>query len=290
MGQLSAFEEKVLKAVEGRAALASRVFQAWSELPPPSTQTVRSLIDASQLGVTEELALAEVLAAGQAAGLFEPSGSGFRVKAGLHEALERLAFALEAIDHYRSSLHRDETTVKVVLTKPPQPSLLERRLEEVGWRTTDVEPTDHAFVRLVQQATSRVVVMTPFLDLKGASWLKELFSQTAPGVARVLILRSLEAPERKDFPAGYPALTSWFKEQGIEVYNYSLTRPNGTGRETFHAKVVLCDRSSAYLGSSNMTEASLEYSMEMGIVMTGRAAAQVADVVGAVLKSSSRFL
>lgn len=289
MGQLSAFEEKVLKAVEGRAALASRVFQTWSELSPSSTQTVRSLIDASQLGVTEELALAEVLAAGQVAGMFEPSGSGFRVKAGRHDVLERLAFALEAIDHYRSSLHRDESTIKVVLTKPPQPSLLERHLEEVGWRTMDIEPTNHAFVQLVQQATSRTVVMTPFLDLKGASWLKELFSQTAPGVARVLILRSLEAPGRKDFPEGYSALASWFEEQGIEVYNYSLSRPNGVSRETFHAKVVLCDRSAAYLGSSNMTEASLDYSMEMGVLMTGRAAAQVADVVDAVLKASRRF-
>jgi phosphatidylserine/phosphatidylglycerophosphate/cardiolipin synthase-like enzyme len=290
MGQLSAFEERVLKALEPRAALAFRALQVWSELPPESVQTVKSLTEAAHLGVTEESALAEVFSAGLDVELFEAAGSGFRVKEGLHRLLSRLAFALEAIDHYRTTLHCDDTKVQVVLTKPPQPSVLEQRLEDVGWRATDLEPTDRAFLRLVQMARRRVVVMTPFFDTKGAAWLKELFSQTAPGVVRQLILRSLESPDRPDYPAGFPVLAPWFREQSVEVFNYSLSRPNGGGRETFHAKVVLCDRDAAYLGSSNLNHASLEYSMEMGIAMRGRAAAQVDDVIGAVIKASTRVL
>jgi phosphatidylserine/phosphatidylglycerophosphate/cardiolipin synthase-like enzyme len=50
---------------------------------------------------------------------------------------------------------------------------------------------------------------------------------------------------------------------------------------------VLCDRSAAYLGSSNVTAASLEHSMEMGVVLEGRAAASVADVIDAVLESAA---
>ena len=68
--------------------------------------------------------------------------------------------------------------------------------------------------------------------------------------------------------------------------NYSLPRSNTFGRETFHAKVVLCDSDTAYLGSSNMTSASLEHSMEMGVALRGRAAADVAVVVEAVMKAA----
>jgi phosphatidylserine/phosphatidylglycerophosphate/cardiolipin synthase-like enzyme len=53
---------------------------------------------------------------------------------------------------------------------------------------------------------------------------------------------------------------------------------------------VLCDRSAAYLGSSNVTAASLDHSMEMGVVLEGRAAASVADVIDAVLSASSLWM
>ena len=71
----------------------------------------------------------------------------------------------------------------------------------------------------------------------------------------------------------------------MNVYNYSIPRADG-GRETFHAKAVLCDRCFAYLGSSNITAASLEHSMEMGVVLHGRAAADVAEVIDAVLAAA----
>jgi len=80
------------------------------------------------------------------------------------------------------------------------------------------------------------------------------------------------------------------KAQGVRVFNYSIRAIEGGGRETFHAKVVLCDRSAAYLGSSNVTAASLDHSMEMGVVLQGRAAADVAEVMDAVLASATQWL
>ncbi|MHB8744072.1 MAG: phospholipase D-like domain-containing protein, partial [Sulfuricaulis sp.] len=71
------------------------------------------------------------------------------------------------------------------------------------------------------------------------------------------------------------------------VFNYSISRAGASGRETFHAKVVLCDEDSAYVGSSNLTAASLDHSMELGVALTGRAAAQVAIVMEAVLACAS---
>ena len=102
----------------------------------------------------------------------------------------------------------------------------------------------------------------------------------------MLVLRSLEDSTRKDYPVGFDAIAPWLKTEGIKVFNYSIPRIEGAGRETFHAKVVLCDRNVSYVGSSNMNAASLEHSMEMGIVLQGKASADVATVVDSVLMAA----
>jgi phosphatidylserine/phosphatidylglycerophosphate/cardiolipin synthase-like enzyme len=179
---------------------------------------------------------------------------------------------------------------RVVLTKPPRPCVLEHELQQLGWRTVDIDPTERSFKRMVQGAMHRVVVMTPFFDEVGAVWLRELFTELRPGVARLLVLRSLERPQSPDYPRGYGLLKPWLAEQGVQVYNYSVQREGGPGRETFHAKVVLGDDQVAYVGSSNVNAASLEHSMEMGVELVGKAARDVAIVVQAVLASSTRYV
>lgn len=286
---LTAFERRAVAGLASDAGLAAALLDAWANLPESSSQTVRSLIDSAQLGVTEERAAEAVLKVAIDLGLVEVTDSGFRPKGGYGQRFKRLAFALNAVDYYTTDVHRDATAAQVVLTKPPRPSILEQRLSELGWRTADLEPTDHAFHSMVAAAQKRVVVMTPFFDLKGAAWLQELLGFAAAGVDRALVLRSLEDPSRKDYPVGFDAIAPWLREQRIRVFNYSIPRVAGGGRETFHAKVVLCDRSAAYLGSSNVTAASLEHSMEMGVVLRGRAASGVAEVVDAVIAASTLF-
>jgi hypothetical protein len=287
--KLTAFERAVLAGLADKAGLAAALLEAWADLPADSVQSVRSLVDAAQLGVTEDGATRDLLERAVGLGLVQATPAGFKPRNGAHARFQRLAFALHAVDHYRSFVHRDATVAQVVLTKPPRPSVLEQKLSTLGWRTTDLEPTEHAFHGMVRAAQRRVVIMTPFFDSTGAAWLQELLSYVSNGVERILILRSLEDNTRKDYPFGFAALSPWLKAQGIRVFNYSIPRMEG-GRETFHAKAVLCDRSAAYLGSSNVTAASLDHSMEMGVVLEGRAAASVADVIDAVLSASSLWM
>lgn len=284
--RLTAFEQAAVAGLADRAALAARVLEAWGQLPVDTQQTARSLVGVSQLAVTDERATAEMLRRLCSLGMAtQHPGETFLAVPDVHFRFARLAFALNAIDYYRSEVHQDATIARVVLTKPARPSVLEQKLASLGWRTADIEPTEHAFHALVRSARSRVVVMTPFFDPKGATWLREILSFVAPGVERVLVLRSLEDPNRKDYPTGFEYLAPWLKAEAVKVFNYSLTRASG-GRETFHAKAVLCDRMAAYLGSSNLNAASLEHSMEMGVLLQGKAAAGVADVVDAVLKAA----
>lgn len=287
--RLTAFEQAVLAGLADRSGLAAAVLEAWAELPVDSVQSARSLIDVAQLGVTEEAATQSLLERSASLGLVESTPAGFKPRSGMHERFPRMALALHALEHYRSTVHRDATAARVVLTKPPRPSVLEQKLSALGWRTAELEATDHAFHGIVRAARRRVVVMTPFLDSTGAVWLKELLSYASPGVDRTLILRSLEDSMRKDYPLGFDAISPWLKAHGVRVFNYSLGRMEG-GRETFHAKAVLCDRSAAYLGSSNLTAASLEHSMEMGVVLEGRAAASVAEIIDAVLAAATPWV
>jgi phosphatidylserine/phosphatidylglycerophosphate/cardiolipin synthase-like enzyme len=288
-GQLSAIERNVLTALAHRAGLAARLFDALAGLPYLSPQTASTLTAHAQLGVNEERGAQEVLSAAALAGLLAAVPGGVVPAGQPPEVFHRLALALYAIDHYKGVVHRDATRVRVVLTKPPSPCALEEHLSNLGWRTYDLEPTEHAFLRMVQQTKSRIVVMSPFVDLKGAFWLKELFTQVPSGVDRKLVLRSLEEPGRSDYPQGFDMLAPWLAAEQVQVFNYSLPRAPSPGRETFHAKVVLCDDDLAYVGSSNLTAASLEHSMEMGVAMEGKAARDVATVVEAVLQSATRM-
>lgn len=288
--KLTAFEQAVIAGLAYKAGLAAALLDAWAGLPPDSVQSVRSLIDAAQLGVTEEGSAKELLEYAVELNLLEAISTGFQARPGAHGRFLRLAFALNVVEHYRAAVHRDATLAQIVLTKPPQPSALERELSVLGWRTADLEPTEHAFHGMVRAAQRRVVVMTPFFDSTGAAWLQELLSYVAADVELTLILRSLEDVSRRDYPTGFDVIVPWLKKQGVNVFNYSIPRINHGGRETFHAKVILCDRRIAYLGSSNVTAASLEHSMEMGVVLQGRAAADVAEVVDAVLAAAEKWM
>lgn len=287
--KLSAFEKSAMAGLADKAGLAAALLEAWADLPADSEQSARSLVYAAQLGVTEEQATSDLLERSVKLGLAEATLGGFKPCNSMHARFQRLAFALYAVEHYRSLVHQDATVAQVVLTKPPRPSVLEQKLSALGWRTKDLESTEHAFHGIVRAAQRRVVVMTPFFDSTGADWLQELLSYASPGVERILILRSLEDRTRKDYPFGFDTISPWLKAQGIRVFNYSIPRMEG-GRETFHAKAVLCDRSAAYLGSSNVTAASLEHSMEMGVVLEGRAAAGVAEVIDAVIAAATVWL
>ncbi len=283
---LTAFEKIIISGLAYKAGIAAVIFDSWSELPERSLQTERSLIDLAQLGVTEEHAVRELLDKSVELRLLDSSAAGYQPRSGAHSLFKRLAFALNTIEYYVSTVHRDATTTRVVLTKPPNPSVLEQKLSELGWRVSELEETHHAFHSMVRAAQGRVVIMTPFFDQKGALWLQELVSFVQPDVKIILILRSLEDESRSDYPDGYDAILHLVRSQRIRVYNYSVPRVAGCGRETFHAKVVLCDRNVAYVGSSNLNTASLEHSMEVGVVLQGRAAADVATVLDAVINAS----
>jgi phosphatidylserine/phosphatidylglycerophosphate/cardiolipin synthase-like enzyme len=71
-------------------------------------------------------------------------------------------------------------------------------------------------------------------------------------------------------------------------YEPSENDPFGT--RTFHFKAVIADDGlKAYLGSANLTTAGLRSRMEMGVILTGEPAVQVAQIVDIVLSQANRY-
>ena len=198
------------------------------------------------------------------------------------EAFKELSPLLGAIAFYRQSIHRDETTAKIVLTRPGQPSNLEEALKNLGFATGRLEVTSEAFGDIAASARRRFVVMTPFLDMHGANWLSKLLGNVNVGVKTTLIIRNLTTPSQPSYPEGCAALREILMASDTVVLDYAVPRAIGSGIETFHAKVVLADDDYAYVGSANMNRSSLETSMELGVLVRGEAARAIARVVDAI--------
>jgi hypothetical protein len=189
-----------------------------------------------------------------------------------------LATALQAVSLYRREVHLDADIVEVVLTPPGRPSRLGDALRLRGWIEADLEHTEATLHHLASEARGRLVVLSPFVDAVGASSVVALFNATDKSVRRVLVTRGQDGVMPQPLIAVMPELA----ELGVAIHNYWLPRAGG-GYETFHAKAVLADSGMAYLGSANMTYASLSVSMELGTFLRGDSARTLASVVDAIL-------
>jgi len=226
----------------------------------------------------------QVLEAGRAVGLFERvSGLTWRA---IDEARAReLQPMLEGVWIYKDQIHRDENLVDVVLTKPPRPSAMADKLEQTLKGSWGLRDTRELLPAIAEQARRSFAVITPFLDEVGATVVANLFER-AKVPDRVLILR---ADTNGAPPSGLASIRAQLEALNVDIRNFRIERPDGTGYETFHAKVVLADDNAAYLGSANMLQWSFSYSLELGFYVRGKAASRIADVVRAIRAVSTRM-
>lgn len=190
----------------------------------------------------------------------------------------QLAPLLDGARLYRTRVHQDTDLVEVVLTKPPAPSQVSRKLESMlsgGWGFRD---TRELLPAIAGGAQRSLIVMTPFFDDTGAEVVLNLFKNT-PAPDKCLILRATKIGLP---PEGLPKVDAQLSALGVDIVNFRLDKPGAPGNETFHAKTVLGDDDAAYVGSSNMNQWSFEHSLELGLFVRGRAALRIAELVCAI--------
>lgn len=190
----------------------------------------------------------------------------------------QLAPLLRGADLYRSRVHHDEDLVEVVLTKPPAPSQVSLQLEGMLSGSWGLRDTKQLLPTIAESARTSFTLMTPYVDEVGAAIVLNLFER-ANVPDKCLILR---ATAEGNAPPGLAGIRTTLSQLRVAVLNFRLDRPDASGNETFHAKVVLADNASAYVGSSKMHKWSFEYSLELGLYVRGRAARRITDILRAV--------
>lgn len=263
------------------ASVAAAVLAALSRTSTPETFDEHTLCRAASLPGTQAIILVNLLRSMEKLGLVHAMSELQWRRVANEGLLRHLQDLLAAVAFYKESGHRDRTSADIVLTRPGEPSALESVLQEMGFASGLMEVTSEAFGDLAVSATRSFTVMTPFLDAHGGRWLAGLLRRTRSEVRKTVILRYAADPAHGSHPTGLRALRESLADVPFEVLDYLIVKPAG-GYETFHAKVILSDDAYAYVGSANMNRASLEYSMELGVLLRGEAARRVGQVIEAI--------
>jgi hypothetical protein len=211
--------------------------------------------------------------------------NGLAVRSGFATRLVASASVLTALaDNLRGiaaylRVHKDRDAVRLVLTEPGLKSALRRALDDAQALPPVVFQTSDAFFNLARGAKQELVILSPFMDPQGAELMVELFSLCRPEVRRVLISRPQAEPQCGN---AFNPRAADFRRLNVSVIEYALPSSLPSGRETFHAKVVLADDSEFYVGSSNFMGSALERSFECGVFVRGETAKQMRSVLLAV--------
>lgn len=230
--------------------------------------------------------LDSVLKALSETGLLSSVQNGVSLTVPRDEAL-RYAAVLRGVAYawYR---HRDSNQIEITLSPPVHPSRLMEILPKQGFSWTGLYDTKDSLIELASQAERRLVIVSPFLDRDGLQWIAQLFDATGQkSIKRTMIVRGRDQTETELF-ADYG---SELAAKGVEVFGYSISHDpalRNPAIETFHAKILLADDDKAYIGSSNMTRWSRDFSMECGVILRGPAVKPVASLIEAMKEISER--
>lgn len=272
------------KQLARHCAVAFRVSDALCAGRALGVLDVREWCLAAQLPQAQSAAITAFLQDGAGLGLFEKvSERTWRTLDA--ETLKEMRDLMHGAYLYISELHEDADRVEVVLSVPPNPSKVTKELESQLRGRWGLLDTREMLPVIAESAQNRLVILSPFVDEEGVSVLLQLFRRTKEGVRRQLIIRKEKGVS---WPTAFLAAKTTFDEMGVESYGYWLEK-EGPGNETFHAKVVLADDAIAYVGSSNMTHWSFNYSLELGLKVSGQAAGRLGDVVNAIINVSERL-
>ena len=183
---------------------------------------------------------------------------------------------------------KDSNSVEIVLSPPLHPSRLMEVLPQQKFGWARLNNTRDSLIALASTARQRLVILSPFLDEVGMDWVEELFAAPSAELERVLVVRGTDLPVREILESR----RSEHNRRGIKVYRYAVEHDlnaRDARVETFHAKIVLCDKDAAYIGSSNMNRASRELSLECGVHIAGPCVRPVATLVDSILLIAEKY-
>lgn len=203
-------------------------------------------------------------------------------KTGTSLAVNRNAF--EATSGYRCGVWEVLALPKQIDDQPPSLCVgLPPQIPKTARDLISVQASDlrSAIVSVISAANRRLVLASPFWDVKTAVDIGELARRRASAGAKVDVL-GRSASDR-----AMKTLVKMFADApGFRLFKWYRARPASTAM-TFHFKAVVADDGQrAYVGTANLTEAGLRSTMELGFIVGLQPGRQVAGILDAVIEMS----
>lgn len=204
------------------------------------------------------------------------------------DVIEPLVGAMRMLElSQRLSERRDPEQFELVCTLP------ENDPEFDGLHPVDfgLEQITSRLLDICGQAERRIVIFSPFIETDGIEWIiPGLKSAIQRGVSVDFISKDLEM----DSPNSHALST--LKEAdsnqtpgSLRIFDYYERPQDGQTYPVFtlHAKVLLVDRTTAYLGSANFTGNAFSRYLELGTILKGEQIAGLVDLADHVLNESA---
>ena len=117
--------------------------------------------------------------------------------------------------------------------------------------------TFDALSRLLGEARRSVDIFSPYVD--------PTFTHLLYSVPATVPVRVVTTAREGRTPGPNPVLERCTMERNLQV-RYLLQRRHKAQMFQMHAKLVCADARSAYVGSANLTDTSLHYNLELGLL------------------------
>lgn len=167
-----------------------------------------------------------------------------------------------------ATLPRDDPAFASVFTETPVEQLLSHTIE------------------LIQSASDRLVILSPFLTEAAYNQLRPaLHTAAGAGASIDLITRALTY-EDEDYNRTFTNRVLDDPKLGPSTTCYEYI--NDATWTTFHAKVLIADRERAYLGTANITHPGLTGNLELGVLFRDETVESLVHVVDRL--QTSQFL
>lgn len=122
-------------------------------------------------------------------------------------------------------------------------------------RAPELLATIDVFRRLIEEARTSIKIFSPYVDPAFTS-LAENAQAPIQVVTTLKETRMRSSPVLERFASSRPLAVRYLHERQASAQMFQL-----------HAKAILVDGERAYVGSANLTDTSLHYNFEMGVLI-----------------------
>lgn len=142
----------------------------------------------------------------------------------------------------------------------------------------------------MRPAKKEILLASPYWDLEVAEDLAPLLERRlAAGVTVRILARSPSIGSQSESALRVLARHSG-EEQAIEIRTLEeRSSLDPFGAATFHFKVAVADAARVYVGSANFNTAGMASRWELGVVLKGRQAAGISDLMSALFARAARM-